>query len=167
MDTDTRVLILQQKLSESKMHPAERDALANDLQFANEINGDSDPIKQMLKTITIQGVRRELLAHDRQARHYSDCPIAKMITEEGGKKIMPWEKADKALVVNDGGSITGWGVTLKGPVARLAIASVAIIAVVWLMLNRQDATLRKDMRETILPSVMQAIQLQTTKGDTK
>jgi hypothetical protein len=90
-----------------------------------------------------------------------------MITEEGGKKIMPWEKADKALVVNDGGSITGWGVTLKGPVARLAIASVAIIAVVWLMLNRQDATLRKDMRETILPSVMQAIQLQTTKGDTK
>lgn len=165
-DGDTRILILQQKLAETKMHPSERDALADDLQLAQQINGATSPVEKMLKTIVISGVRKELLAHDRQQRHYSECIVVKQITEDDkGNQIMPWDKADKTLTLPDSGSISGWGVTLKGPVARLAVASVVIIAVVWMMLNRQDATLRKDMRESILPSVLNT--LKASQGDSK
>lgn len=160
-EADTRVVILQQKLADAKMHPSERDALADDLEFANQINGDTDPLKQMIKKLMISGVRRELLAHERQSRHFSECPIASQITKDAdGNRVMPWDKTDKGTTAADTSSISGWGVTLKGPVVRLAVASTAIIIVVWLMLTRQDAALRKDLRDSIVPAFVRSIKNQ-------
>jgi hypothetical protein len=62
-DNDTRIDILQQALLESDIEPAERDGLADDLRFAQEINGSKDPTLIGIKRLTISGVRGRLMTH--------------------------------------------------------------------------------------------------------
>lgn len=90
---DPRIVVLQEQLTKVKMHPTERDALADDLKYAHDINGDTAPVMQMLKTMFIQNVRRELLAIARAESHYKNCLVAGQIKEdENGNMTMPWDR---------------------------------------------------------------------------
>lgn len=61
--------ILKQRLADSKkIDPKLRDALADDLTWADAINGSTDPAMQGIKRLIIIGVRRELLAADRDQK---------------------------------------------------------------------------------------------------
>lgn len=75
MDNDIRIETLKQALFASDIAPAEKDALADDLEYAQLINGSLDPIQQGIKRTVISGVRREMLAHQRLKKHESDCPF--------------------------------------------------------------------------------------------
>lgn len=168
---DPRIAVLQQRITETKMHPTERDALADDLKYAADINGDTAPVMQMMKTMFIQNVRRELLAISRADTHYKNCLVANQITEdEDGHKVMPWSRMieehiekqhsgeDKAEADAKVSSMSiGKWVTIRGPVVRVAVICLFTLGGVWLMLNRNDATLRKDMTEKIIPSIIKAV----------
>lgn len=62
---DPSIDILTQRLAEADIDPQLRDALATDLDWAAQINGDPDPSMQGVKRLVVSGVRRELLACDR------------------------------------------------------------------------------------------------------
>ena len=73
MSEDSRIEMLIAALKESDLDPSERDALADDLQYAQTINGSPDPSLQGIKRLTISGVRREMLSHARTKRHEDTC----------------------------------------------------------------------------------------------
>ena len=62
---DPSIDILTQRLAEADIDPQLRDALATDLDWAAQINGNPDPSMQGVKRLVVSGVRRELLACDR------------------------------------------------------------------------------------------------------
>lgn len=62
---DPSIDILTQRLAEAEIDPQLRDALATDLDWAAQINGNPDPSMQGVKRLVVSGVRRELLACDR------------------------------------------------------------------------------------------------------
>lgn len=68
MKNDPAIEILSQRLADADIDPQLRDALADDLTWAADINGSTDPSMQGLKRLTISGVRRELLAADRERK---------------------------------------------------------------------------------------------------
>jgi hypothetical protein len=57
--------ILQGRLIGAEIPPEVRDSLADDLEFAATINGDTDPTRQLLKRVLTNGVRRELASYQR------------------------------------------------------------------------------------------------------
>lgn len=63
--TEPAIDILSQRLADSEIDPQLRDALADDLSWAAQINGTADPAMQGIKRMAISGVRRELLAASR------------------------------------------------------------------------------------------------------
>jgi len=130
MSDDPRILVLQTKLLETKMHASERDALADDLEFAVAINGDTAPVMQCMKRMLISGVRRELLAQERAERHYAACPIASQIKKDAnGVDVMPWVGAKQ-----DGPSYIGFsmreGFKATGASAIIAAAVITIASLV-------------------------------------
>jgi hypothetical protein len=84
MNQDIRIETLKQALMESTIEPSERDALADDLEYAQSINGSPNEALQGIKRMTISNVRREMLAHMRMKRHELDCPFRKG-AEVGGQ----------------------------------------------------------------------------------
>lgn len=76
MDNDIRIETLKSALMASDISPAEKDALADDLEYAQLINGSPDPVQQGIKRTVISSVRREMLAHQRLKKHESDCAAA-------------------------------------------------------------------------------------------
>lgn len=83
MAEDIRIETLKQALMKSTIEPAERDALADDLEYAQIINGSPDPVQQGIKRMIISGVRREMLAHQRLKKHESDCPFRRAEADGG------------------------------------------------------------------------------------
>lgn len=75
-----------------------KDALADDLKFAQDINGTVDPALRGIKRLVISGIRRELLTHERIADaikvHIQDCPLAKIPTGKSGT-VMAWAEVLK------------------------------------------------------------------------
>ena len=69
MSDDIRIEALKEELFGSGIETSERDALADDLDYAQKINGSKDDALQGIKRITISNVRREMLAHRRMVRH--------------------------------------------------------------------------------------------------
>jgi hypothetical protein len=146
---DPRIVIIQQKLAESKIHPAERDALADDLRFAQEINGDTAPVMQTLKTMLISGVRRELLAHERTDRHFSTCLVASQVTKDPeGRVIYPWER-------NRSGSFISFSLKegIKATGISAVIASIVITAMAglwglsWWQTSKERENIQKLLQE--------------------
>lgn len=70
--SDVRLEMLKQEIGDSNLDSQTKAVLADDLQYAQKINGEEDPVKQGLKRIVISGIRRELLAHVRMERHVKD-----------------------------------------------------------------------------------------------
>lgn len=81
MSDDVRLDLLKDAIAESDLDGQTKDALADDLRYAQEINGAGDAALRGIKRIVISGIRRELLAHDRTKRaiglHVNACPGSK------------------------------------------------------------------------------------------
>jgi len=79
MSDDVRLDLLKDAIAESGLDGQTKDALADDLRYAQEINGTGDAALRGIKRIVISGIRRELLAHDRTIRaidaHASKCAV--------------------------------------------------------------------------------------------
>lgn len=77
MSDDVRLDLLKDAIADSGLDGQTKDALADDLRYAQEINGASEPALRGIKRLIISGIRRELLAHDRTIRaidaHASKC----------------------------------------------------------------------------------------------
>lgn len=84
--------ILKQRLAEVKIDPKMRDALADDLDWADSINGSPDPAMQGLKRLTIIGVRRELLAADRDQKIQEQVgSIISACAKRHGRAAATWQ----------------------------------------------------------------------------
>lgn len=75
---DPSIDILTQRLADADIDPQLRDALASDLDWAAGINGNPDPSMQGVKRLVVCGVRRELLACDRD--HKTQVMIAGIVS---------------------------------------------------------------------------------------
>ena len=77
MSDDIRLDLLRDAICRSDLDGQTKDALADDLKYAQDINGTEDEALRGIKRLLISGVRRELLAHDRVATaiaaHVSGC----------------------------------------------------------------------------------------------
>lgn len=77
MSDDVRLDLLKDAISESGLDGQTKDALADDLRYAQTINGTDNEALQGIKRLVIGGIRRELLAHDRTMKaiqaHESKC----------------------------------------------------------------------------------------------
>ena len=77
MSEDVRLDLLAGAISDSGLDGQIKDALADDLRYAQEINGSDDAALRGIKRLVISGIRRELLAHDRTkkaiAEHADRC----------------------------------------------------------------------------------------------
>ena len=80
MSDDIRLDILRDAITDSGLDGQTKDALADDLRYAQEINGTDDAALHGIKRLIISGIRRELLAHERMdkaiRRHSEACPGA-------------------------------------------------------------------------------------------
>lgn len=66
MSDDIRLDLLRDAICRSDLDGPTKDALADDLKYAQDINGtEEDEALHGIKRLLISGVRRELLAHDR------------------------------------------------------------------------------------------------------
>jgi hypothetical protein len=112
-ESDPRIEMLIQGLKDSDIDPSERDALTDDLLFAQQINGSPDPVQQGIKRLTISGVRREMLAHARMKAHIAACAIRMTLMDPG--KVPPsnvWPQVWQFVNAN-GRTLIGWiGVVL-------------------------------------------------------
>jgi hypothetical protein len=64
MSDDIRLDLLRDAISRSDLDGQTKDALADDLKYAQDINGTEDEALRGIKRLLISGVRRELLAHE-------------------------------------------------------------------------------------------------------
>lgn len=64
MSNDCRVEVLIDAIKELP-DGSMKDALIDELKYAQDINGNTDPILQGIKRIIISGIRRELLSYER------------------------------------------------------------------------------------------------------
>ena len=80
MSDDIRLDLLRDAITDSGLDGQTKDALADDLRYAQEINGTDDAALCGIKRLIISGIRRELLAHERMdkaiRRHSEACPGA-------------------------------------------------------------------------------------------
>ena len=80
MSDDIRLDLLRDAICRSDLDGQTKDALADDLRYAQEINGTDDAALCGIKRLVISGIRRELLAHERMdkaiRRHSEACPGA-------------------------------------------------------------------------------------------
>lgn len=80
MSDDIRLDLLRDAITDSGLDGQTKDALADDLRYAQEINGTDDAALRGIKRLIISGIRRELLAHERMdkaiRRHSEACPGA-------------------------------------------------------------------------------------------
>ena len=93
MSDDIRLDLLRDAIAESGLDGQTKDALADDLRYAQEINGAGDAALRGIKRIVISGIRRELLAHDRTLKaiqaHESKCS-ARFGESEPVKPAVKW-----------------------------------------------------------------------------
>jgi hypothetical protein len=83
MSDDVRLDLLRDAIANSKLDGQTKDVLADDLRYAQEINGTDDASLRGIKRLIISGIRKELLAHERVTKsikeHIDNCPGAKLV----------------------------------------------------------------------------------------
>lgn len=133
MSDDIRLDLLRDAIAESGLDGQTKDALADDLRYAQEINGTNDAALRGIKRLVISSIRRELLAHERVSdaisRHVDSCPGSK------------WVKAAAQAVNEQPHGVAKWLVLLLPYRWPLAVAvfspfSVQIFAQIAEMLRR-------------------------------
>jgi hypothetical protein len=161
---DTRIDDLKSQLEDSGFEPTTRGALADDLHVANQINGDPDSVKQLIKTMIIQNVRREIIVHKKLQSHFTNCIVARQVkTLADGTVIYPWQKPSESQkidiqVVEDGKDSTFqlWKIKVTGPAVKYAIITTGVIGLAWMMIYRQDMAMQK-MKESVIPEIVKSV----------
>ena len=92
MKNDPAIEILSQRVADADIDPQLRDALADDLTWAADINGSTDPAMQGIKRLTIGGVRRELLAAARDQKTQDQVgSIISACAKRHGRAAATWQ----------------------------------------------------------------------------
>lgn len=154
---DARIDILKAALAESRCIPkAERDALADDLEFAQTINGDPDPTRQMMKRTLISGVRREMLAHERHM--HSAAEFKATLRSELSAHVRNCPLAGKAGKDKDGPSSIRIGKLFEasGDAAKIMAAVVVVVGLLVGFALWQNKETRKAIREAVVETASAA-----------
>lgn len=120
MSDDVRLDLLRDAISRSDLDGQTKDALADDLRYAQQINGTDDQASQGIKRLLISNIRRELLGHDR---------IKKAIAEQALKCA---QMRGAAAVLPTNGkwySILAYVVIVLRPVVWPVVILLSVIAV--------------------------------------
>ena len=111
---DPSIDILTQRLADADIDPQMRDALASDLDWAAQINGNPDPSMQGVKRLVVCGVRRELLAADRDRK--TQDTIASIVAHcrsRHDRKTNGNGNVEESLTGTDGGKWSIFMATMK------------------------------------------------------
>lgn len=138
--SDPSIDILTARLSEVKIDPQTRDALASDLDYASMIPHDADAAMLGVKRLVVSGVRRELLALSREEDIRGEIHGAVEACREAAAKPCAGGGRRSALSFR-------WGdrsIDMTGPVALVAVIVVAVLGFWWL---RQST--RAEIRESV------------------
>ncbi len=126
MSNDLRLDLLKDAIVMSGLDPQTKDVLADDLKYAQDINGADDTASQGIKRLLISGVRRELIAHQRITE------ALEMHTEACARRRAEEIKAVvEALEAGKGGDSIGVrGLQVCGKAALIVAAGVALALIV-------------------------------------
>ena len=126
MSDDLRLDLLKDAITRSGLDGPTKDVLADDLKYAQDINGADDTASQGIKRLLISGVRRELIAHQRITE------ALEMHTEACARRRAEEIKAVvEALEAGKGGDSIGVrGMQVCGKAALIVAAGVALALIV-------------------------------------
>ena len=120
MSDDVRLDLLRDAISRSDLDGQTKDALADDLRYAQQINGTDDQASQGIKRLLISNIRRELLVHER---------IKKAIAEQA-LKCAQMRSATAVFPTNGKWySILAYVVFVLKPVVWPVVTLLSVIAV--------------------------------------
>ena len=134
MSDDVRLDLLKEAIAKSDLDGRTKDCLADDLKYAQDINGADDIASQGIKRLLISGVRRELIAHKRITEalgmHTEAC--ARRRAEEIKAVVEALKIDDNAAkeAGKGGDSIGVRGLQVCGKAALIVAAGVALALIV-------------------------------------
>ena len=128
MSNDLRLDLLKDAIVMSGLDAQTKDALADDLKYAQDINGDDDAALRGIKRLVISGVRRELIAHQRitEALEMHTEACARRRAEEI-KAVVEALKIENAAKED---SIGVRGMQVCGKAALIVAAGVALALII-------------------------------------
>jgi hypothetical protein len=131
MSNDLRLDLLKDAIVMSGLDPQTKDALADDLKYAQDINEADDTASQGIKRLLISGVRRELIAHQRitEALEMHTEACARRRAEEIQAVIAAF-RVEAAAQNKSGDSIGVRGMQVCGKAALIVAAGVALALIV-------------------------------------
>ena len=88
MSDDVRLDLLRDAISRSDLDRQTKDALADDLRYAQQINGTDDQASQGIKRLLISNIRRELLVHERIKKAIAEQAL-KCAQMRGATAVLP------------------------------------------------------------------------------
>ena len=88
MSDDVRLDLLRDAISRSDLDGQTKDALADDLRYAQQINGTDDQASQGIKRLLISNIRRELLGHERIKKAIAEQAL-KCAQMRGATVVLP------------------------------------------------------------------------------
>ena len=88
MSDDVRLDLLRDAISRSDLDGQTKDALADDLRYAQQINGTDDQASQGIKRLLISNIRRELLGHERIKKAIAEQAL-KCAQMRGATAVLP------------------------------------------------------------------------------
>lgn len=133
MSNDLRLDLLKDAIVMSGLDPQTKDALADDLKYAQDITGVDDTASQGIKRLLISGVRRELIAHQRitEALEMHTEACARRRAEEIKAVVEAWKIENAAKEAGKGGDSIGVrGLQVCGKAALIVAAGVALALIV-------------------------------------
>ena len=133
MSDDLRLDLLKDAIVMSGLDGQTKDALADDLKYAQDINGADDTASQGIKRLLISGVRRELIAHQRitEALEMHTEACARRRAEEIKAVVEAWKIENAAKEAGKGGDSIGVrGMQVCGKAALIVAAGVALALIV-------------------------------------
>lgn len=113
--SEPSIAILTQRLAESEIDPQLRDALASDLDWAAQINGNPDPSMQGVKRLVVCGVRRELLsaARDRATQETIANIVEHCRSRHERNPDLANKQIENAIVAESGGKFAVFMATVR------------------------------------------------------
>jgi hypothetical protein len=133
MSDDLRLDLLKDAIVRSGLDGPTKDVLADDLKYAQDINGDDDTASRGIKRLLISGVRRELIAHQRitEALEMHTEACARRRAEEIKAVVEALKIENAAKEAGKGGDSIGVrGMQVCGKAALIVAAGVALALIV-------------------------------------
>jgi hypothetical protein len=133
MSDDIRLDLLKDAIVRSGLDGPTKDVLADDLKYAQDINGDDDTASRGIKRLLISGVRRELIAHQRitEALEMHTEACARRRAEEIKAVVEALKIENAAKEAGKGGDSIGVrGMQVCGKAALIVAAGVALALIV-------------------------------------